>query len=307
MVFTIRRFSWLLLLLAACGGCIATDTYKSPFFNQQGVPSVDLATLLKATGVSSQPSRDDVVAKTQQAWLRPAGVERFELDDVYAHRMPELKPLFKKLGLIDDILPQKQQYDYGMVHGGTILAMRARLGFLAKLWQMGARFKTLVLLVGERDIYPAHEDLASFTSHQDRCPMQPGWQPDILPATEDQAMRVIYDHMVLPDAMRQVPMVLVNAPKKQLPDGRWRRPNTKDTIDSWLKLKPVAGSCLAVSSQPMVGYQDLTVRCLLPASFSLETVGFAMPLDFESAVLCLDSLARCLYQEQEYVKQLAAG
>ncbi len=307
MIFTIRRFGWLLVLLPACGGSMASDSYQSPFFNQQGVPSADLAALLKATNVSCLSSRGDVVTKTQQTWLRPAGKERFELSDTYAQRMPELKPLFQRLGLIDDVLPQKQQYDYGLVHGATVLGMRGRVAFLAKLWQAGVRFKTLVLLVGERDLYPAHEPLSSFTSHQDRCPMQPGWQQNTLPATEDQAMCVIYDHMVLPEGMRKVPMVLVNAKKQQLPDGKWRRPNTKDTIDAWLKLGPPAGSCLAVSSQPMVGYQDLTVRCLLPQGFTLETAGFAMPAEFESAVLCLDSLARWLYQEQEYIKQFASA
>jgi hypothetical protein len=52
--------------------------------------------------------------------------------------------------------------------------MRSRLAFLARLWDMGVRFKKLVLFTGLRDLYPAEESISAFIEQQDRLPMQPG-------------------------------------------------------------------------------------------------------------------------------------
>jgi hypothetical protein len=119
-------------------------------------------------------------------------------------------------------------------------------------------------------------------------------------------MQIIYDHMLMPEEMRKVLMVLVNTQKQEAPDGTLRRPDTKSTIDTWLLEHSQPGSSLAVSNQPFNGYQDLVVRALLPAGFSLETVGFAVPENYESVAMCLDSLARWLYSECAYLQSIAA-
>ncbi|MBM3892985.1 hypothetical protein FJ365_01115 [Candidatus Dependentiae bacterium] len=309
MIARRNLLSILLMFLAACSGSVAQETtaYQSPFFDQQGKPSADLVTLLQQADVVCEKTRESIITATQKQWLRTAGMERYELTDKYANRMHEFKPLLQKLGLIDEVLPKYKEYDYALVHGATILVMRARLAFLAGLWQKGVRFKKLILLTGQRDLYPSEETSSSFTDKQDRFPMQPGWQvqPEEMPGTEDGAMQLIYDHLLMAPPMRQVPMVLINAPKQQQGDGSWRRPNTKDTIDCWLTKQPQPGSCLAVSNQPFNGYQDLVVRALLPAGFSLETVGFSVSPQYESVTMCLDSLARWLYSEQEYMRTLA--
>ncbi len=303
-------FSLVLIFLAACGGSVATEaTYQSPFFDQKGNPSADLVALLAKLEIPCELTRESIVQQTQKKWIQQPGTERFYWQDGYAGRMPALKPLLQNLGLIDDVLPKQQSYDYALVHGATIVVMRARLAFLAGLWQKGIRFKTLVLLTGQRDLDPVHDSFASLTNNPERVPMQPGWQPDeaqLQLKTETDAMHVLYEHVLMPEAMRNVPMVLVDAPKTLQPDGLWRRPTTRGTIETWLQKQPKPGSCLAVSNQPFKGYQDLVVRTLLPASFSLETVGFAVPADYESVVMCLDSLARWLYQEQQYLMLLSA-
>ena len=73
--------------------------------------------------------------------------------------------------------------------------------------------------------------------------------------------------------------------------------STADTFIDWLKQNPESGSCLVISNNPYIGYQDLVARTFLPSDFKIETVGSQG--SGEKVSVYLDNLARWLYQEKQ--------
>jgi len=50
------------------------------------------------------------------------------------------------------------------------------------------------------------------------------------------------------------------------------RPTNGYTIE-WLKLNPIPGSCIAISNQPFVLYQQTVIKILLTYLFQVESFG----------------------------------
>ena len=90
----------------------------------------------------------------------------------------------------------------------------------------------------------------------------------------------------------------MNTSCTQKSDGTISRANTEDTLRHWLTTDPIPGTCLAVSSQPFVGYQHSVARTVLPVNFEIETVGDISAED-EPLAVYLDTVARWLYQEKK--------
>jgi hypothetical protein len=91
-------------------------------------------------------------------------------------------------------------------------------------------------------------------------------------------------------------IVFINAPKK--PNGS--RPTTHDTVDAWIATNPKPGSCLSISSQPFVYYQEITMKNALEKhpDFGIEGVGFDYddPDYFKNNIgAYLDNLARTIF------------
>ncbi|NDD54757.1 hypothetical protein EBZ39_12985, partial [bacterium] len=106
-----KRFLGLLTLVTLLGACGWIKSEESHFFDSTGKPLPALSAVLDATGIHHDGTRGDVIAKTQQAWLRPAGVERFNMTDPWAEKHDQIKPLCKQLGLIDPVMPAAKIYD----------------------------------------------------------------------------------------------------------------------------------------------------------------------------------------------------
>jgi len=309
-----KRFLGLLTLVTLLGACGWIKSEESHFFDSTGKPLPALSAVLDATGIHHDGTRGDVIAKTQQAWLRPAGVERFNMTDPWAEKHDQIKPLCKQLGLIDPVMPAAKIYDYALVHGALVLAMRARIAFLVKLWQAGIRFKRVVILTGKRDLDPRAEPAAAFEDRKQQIlPIRSDWQrgEKPLPQFESDAAAMIYDQAALPADMRALPVDIIDAPKITTASGDLARPNTQSTVATWLATNPSPGLCLAITNQPFVGYQDAILKTVLPKGFTVETVGFGVPTREELAAVgggpaaatldaasaWLDSLARWMYQE----------
>lgn len=77
--------------------------------------------------------------------------------------------------------------------------------------------------------------------------------------------------------------------------GSIRRPNTADTIMSWLTTNPEPGSLLVFANQPYVGYFEAVFNTFLLDSFSTEVIG-GEASEGAPLALFLDNLARWLYQ-----------
>ena len=279
--------------------------YHSPFFDDKGKPTEALKTVLAMGNVPHDGTRGQIVAQTQKLFMRPSNKERYQIDDPLAHRRAEFEPLLNDLGLVGEVKPQQRSYDYALLNGGTVDTMRERLAYLCKLWNEGVQFKHLVLLSGERPLFTDIEtDEVLEGKHQQLLSMRADWKFDTAkkPKTEMEALQMIYEQTQLPADFRKVPVITVSCPMKKDAQGVLRRPTTKDTYQQWMAMNPQPGSCLLISTQPFVGYQDVTARCVIPDTFKLETVG---PDEHEKngkISVMLDSLARWLYQESELLK-----
>ena len=269
-----------------------------------------LQKILLITNVTHYGSLESVVNATQKAWLRKPGIERWHMGDTYQKFDQQLAPLFKELGMQNEIKPSQEKYDYVLILGDTVNCLRTRFAYALDQWQKGIRFSTLVFLVGERPLLddPAHhEDNETEAELYDRTnmylPIRADWQePSTMPQTETEMARMVYDQAIVPDEFKKLVTVrFIDTPMQLTTSGQMRRPNTADTIKLWLKKVPHRGSILAISNQPYIGYQHAVLQSYIPPEMSVETVGpkAYMPL---SADLLLDTLARWLYQEDFFYK-----
>lgn len=272
----------------------------SMIINQAGEPSNILLELCSLLDIEHSGTLESIVAATQKAWLRPAGTERWEFADLYDAKRDQIMPLLEGMNCINDIVPSQKSYDYALMLGATAHRVRTRLAYLVRLWEKGVRFKHIIFATGARNLDPIKEsEKELLTSDVAGLPVRPEWSfSGNLPTTETEMMKLVYEQSVLPDSMREVPVVFVDTPMQATASGQLRRPNTGDTIIHWLATSPSPGRCLVVSNQPFTAYQDTVVKTFVPKGFTVETVGHEACENISIAV-CLDSIARWLYQEQK--------
>jgi hypothetical protein len=172
--------------------------------------------------------------------------------------------------------------------GAAYPRMQTRLVHLVDLWQKGVRFDQVVLLSGARPLTQSEQSaLVDAYGLQDST---------IIPLTEADAMKLVYETIDMPDAMRKVSLVVIDVPMQITKSGALARPTTGDTVNQWMELHPKPGNCLVISNQPYVAYQHSVSKTLLPKDFIVETVG-AQSTDTQIDVY-LDTIARLLYQEK---------
>src|SRR5262249_44795878 len=151
--------------------------------------------------------------------------------------------------------------------------MKARTLFLEHALNEGLKVKQIVFLTGMRPLLDSEKSV---------CGKE--W--------ESEMARWVYENSQLP---KNIPVTFVNAPQTQK-DGKISRPTTRGTIIEWLQTKPTPGSCLAISNQPFVLYQDAVARSALPKHFSLETVG--EKTEKWTVAVVLDSVAKTVYENE---------
>lgn len=269
----------------------AKQEFKVCLVNEQGHPTNVLLQLLSLTDIEHDGSLASIVQATQKAdtgWMRKEGCERWDIVDTNVENQNDFFDLFHKLHLIDEIAPQQQQYDYVLLMGAAYDRIASRLQYAIQLCKQGVRFDKVVILSGARPLTDAEiTALQRDYNFKDSA---------AVPATEAELMQFVYDTIKKPENMDHIPVVLINAPMKITKNGALARPTTGDTVIEWMKLNPVVGSCLVISNQPYVGYQDSVAKTLLPHDFTVETVG-EKSHDVTIGIY-LDTLARNLYQEK---------
>lgn len=259
----------------------------------------------------------------QTIFLRPASMERKDTKGLREKYLPyttkKVFDLFQGIGDIDDVYPSKNSYDYILINGSTVGNMRVRLKTLMDLVTSGKIIltpqTTLVFLTGERDLFPEEDEPLLMSS--DLVKFRSDWvRPSVLPQTEDQAAEWIWNQTDLPEELRQAKIVFVRAKKKTEIDSKTgevkvKRPTTADTVQTWIeKEQPTPGTCLSISDQPYVYYQQLTMTTcfkkagLLDKGFSVEGVGLKHrspqgdEAQFkENIQIVLDNFARTIYTE----------
>lgn len=277
-------------------GCFAFKQPQSEgncyIVDQEGNVCKPMLTILDLMKIHHDGNLSDIVEKTQKAWLRKQGVQRWEMDKLITQHDAQLQQLFHDMGLYKEILPQNKHFKYLLILGATFPAMEKRFNFAINLYKSGIQFDTIVLLAGTRPCAPErNETTQTFLKFCNKTTMD----RDI--KTEMDVLKLIYDYIDMPEAMRNIPVVSIdvaNADHAIL--------TTADIVNSWLRTNPTPGNCLAISCQPYVHYQNTVLKTLLPQNYPVETVGTGCAPHDNIAVM-LDNLARMLYQELQYLQK----
>lgn len=230
-----------------------------------------LVELLQLFDLPIDRTVDETAQILRSVWIQE-GKERWQYEDRYSDKKEQALPLLSEIGCFDAVHAGQLHYDYALVTGGLASRVEKRLNFLFEEWQRGVRFEALIFLTGQRDIDPIKE------------PLPPGVD------SESQMMIRIYRAHPLSKAALDLPVSVIDT-SKQI--DTMRRPNRADTVNAWLKTRPQPGSCLSISSQPFVGYDEAILRGLLPPEFSFEVVGEADEGRFP-LVFYLDNIAKWL-------------
>ena len=88
-------------ILAIWASLIMTIVLEHSAFGAIDIPAV--RQVLKLSGNKNDGDFKSVVDEAQKAWLRPKGVERWQMPERFSEKRHELMPLFQKLGLIEAV------------------------------------------------------------------------------------------------------------------------------------------------------------------------------------------------------------
>ena len=289
-----------LLLVSFFCFCKTADR-SAVLLNRDGSPKKPLLSLLNMLHIAHDGTLKTIVEATQKEWLRGSRKERWEIPEQYEEKREEIISGLEQLNCVYKISAEKKQYRYAIVLGALASRVRSRLAFLIDQWNSGVRFDELIFLGGTRPLHTKLENKELLLdSHNKELPFKKDWKLEgPLPKTEYEMIKMIFDQSDLPDELKKnVVVTFIDTPMQKKSDGTLRRPNTEDTIGSWLSENPKPGTCLVISNQPYVGYQDSVVRTLLPKDFYIETIGCEAYHDLP-IVVHLDNITRWLYQERK--------
>lgn len=210
-------------------------------------------------GISNGAAIETVLPELQELWMQ-SGKERWHFEKRYESLKGELWPIFEELKMVHTIPPKLKHYETAVVLGALYSTVESRVAYLI---ESGVSYDALVFLTGQRPLLESELELLP------NC------------VTETDMVRWVYEHSSLP---KNLPVTFIDAPK----NGK-ERPNTYDTVIEWLKTEPNPESCLVISNQPYVQYQNAVLSRFLP--FGIETVGRCAN-NAPSVALMLDTFAR---------------
>jgi hypothetical protein len=293
-----------LLLILILGFALHADPLRRAniLYNNCGDPSDPLLTLLNSYSIPHDGTWKTIVPETQKAWLKDKNNENWMLDATKDPAPEKTFSLFSLVEMTQGFESSCSCYDYALVLGSILQVVRDRLHFLKKEWEKGMRFKSLVFLGSDRQLYPIIEGEKGLLNSP--YPIREGWSfQGYYPKNETEMLRFAFDQMDLPEEWRTaIPFLFVHTPG----NPHRKRPRTIDTLEFWLKsFCPTASSLLIVSSQPFIGRADSIARYVFAENFIVETVGPGFTLERyieqpQGLGILKDELARWIYQERCY-------
>ena len=254
-----------------------------------------LSELLDELNIRHTLNLESIIRATQQ-WRRKPGQERWEMVDLQLseEKHQEVLDKLSKLNLVKEIKPESRHFEYALVLGATVPRMERRLMHLARLWQEGIRFNQLIFLVGQRKLTEGVDKVDHLISKSSNQTLLPSALK-----TETDGSKLVYQALEIPEAMRERPVLFVDSPDVWTGE-EWRRANTRDTIEYWLKQSPVSGTTLVLSDQPHALYQLEVVRQALGNRFVPEVAAKEADTDTR-IILYLDALALWLHNLKQSI------
>lgn len=296
----VHFFIFLLIL-----GCSSSTSKVVLFDKKQNLINKDLEKLLKITEQSHNGTLSSIVQATQEkntGWIRTGERWNKQTKQFSLGQRKKIKELAHRLGYIQSKSPSKYKYDRVLLLGAASLRIESRLNYLIDLWKKGVRFDKIIMLGSTRSLDAPEEDAM----------LKPKVIEKGLEENETGLMKYIYNYLIdIPKEMHSIPILWIKA------DGKnGKRPNTNDTIESWIttdKRLSEKMAILSISNQPHASYQGTVIDTYLkkhqaPLHLYSEVVGeessiFSKeePNDQEIAIL-LDAIARHLYSLEKFLQ-----
>jgi len=242
-------------------------------FDAQGMPNAALKELLSYAHIDSHQTINALIQVASKVWLRASDQERWQLQENNKDR-DYLLHLFDRLAMLQQINPGKTKYDYIIVLGGDLPGMQTRLAYLDALWQKEIRADNIVLLGSDRPLDAEHEKAAITPERTTEFDLIKNY------LWHRKRTRIL--------ALRSLQQLILSA-------QMGNNVQLRDTYVDWLSHNPTPGSCLFISSQPHIGYQDAVAQKLFKPPFKIETVGPQASTDTPTAEY-FDALARWMHQ-----------
>lgn len=237
----------------------------------------DLLQLLEVMEVPHDGTPASIAAAVATRWARPAGKERWEVEDTLTMAQREAVFHFcRQQHFFDEVVPTQKKYDYALILGGTVGRMAKRIDHFVRLVKAGFEFGEVILLAGAR---PLDSRIEIFP---EGC------------KTEGDAL---FDLWKAQNLSKEFNCQLFEAPMMFSSDGQSRRPTTADTYIHWLSTDPVPGSCLIFSNQPYCHYQNAVAQLFIPKEFAIETIGFMAEPSAQNGLVLLDTIAAWISHE----------
>ncbi len=264
-------------------------------------PTRGLKQVLAFFSINPHQPIESIIRITQEKWLR-GPIERWQIAQK-TPITPQVHQLFSEIGMISALYPTAKHYDYILLLGSDYEGTRARINFLRILLANGIQTKQIVAIGSDRPL-----DINELRSNSSIGTTEIEMIKKLLESDESFARSGRWSakrewrplHSAPSDPLSRRTergnVTFIEAKGKTLADGTFKRATTADTFNAWLASAPKPGSCLLISDQPFIGYQNAVAHSLLKNFWNITTVGPAIDNQTTLEDL-LDTLARWLYQE----------
>ncbi len=260
--------------------CIQLSTGAQSTFEHNGAPTQALKNLFNHLDHPVETLQD--ANDFAQKHLLRRGERWDEQNELFALLEGKKQLLIDdldNLGMLKEIKPTKNSYDYILLMGATTETVKKRLNYLAHLKKDHAViFKKIILLGSDRPLL--EREKVGLPAHV---------------ITENQMLLHLIEHHPL---LRDDEIIVIDSPMIQKPNGTLARPTTDTTIINFAQTAPHDGSCLVISNAPYIIRQTKATKRLLDQTrFTTEGAGPAknMAKEINIAVL-IDEFARTLYE-----------
>ncbi len=248
-----------------------------------GLNKAALTELLDILHIEHDGTLPSLIEATQREFLRKPGTERWNVPDLHEEKKEQLIPIFKKMGLVLEKLPEKKEYEAALILGSANRSIEKKIDLLTRLIQKGTIIKSIVILSGERIL---SENERNAVAQDYKVPIE------TLKTEADSIFCILC--CMLQKAQLTIPIKAIRCLNTVMPNGTIIRPTRLDTIQKWIEeCNPNEGNYLAFSIQPHSIFEKNVIESAIPENIHVEVI--APEWQNVRVAVYLDAIARALY------------
>ncbi len=264
--------------------------HSNPFFDNQGNTTEAFSELLDLCGCSAR-SIVDVRDSTQREWYKE-GKFRAQIVEEHAGLKDRAWPLFRRLGMIDEINAPGRNYLHAILLGATVTAVRGRIDLLRREYDRGVRFVNFDVPGSDRALFADKESRETLLNGT-VLPIDVARAQAALPTTEIGMMEWLCTHS-------RTYFPWTNRPRFCPTYGNGKSVTTADTLKTYRRELSPSGNCLLISSQPFAYHQYLVAQAILPDHCPIDVIGYAAPSTMPVTTV-LDTVAKTVFELAQLV------